>query len=138
MDEYFTYALDAEDQRSMKQYLQMCFYTAQIKALQVISPARLFHTLSQLDWYSGTLQSWANCHVNGKGLRVLDVGCATGYLTESIFHSGCDVSGVDISKNMIREALKRSDSMDFRVADACELPFNEETFDVVLSASVTT
>ena len=120
----------------MRQYLQMCFYAAQIKVLMALSPATLFCKLGQLDWYSGTLQLWINYHLNEEGLRVLDVGCATGYLAEYIFHNGCDVSGVDISKNMIREALKKNNFIDFRVADASKLPFKEETFDVVLSASV--
>lgn len=120
----------------MRQYLQKCFYTLQIKVLLVLSPTTLFNKISQQDWYIDTLQLWINRHLNGESLRVLDLGCASGYLTEYIFSKGCDVSGVDISKKMIMEALKKNTSIDFRIADACNLPFKEETFDVVSSASV--
>jgi arsenite methyltransferase len=80
----------------------------------------------------------------GKGSYVLDVGCGVGhtpcYLAK---RHGCRVVGVDINMRMIersRETAERegvSDMTEFRVADAQELPFEDETFDAVITESVT-
>lgn len=118
------------------QFLQKCFYSAQIKMLLALSPPTLFHKISQLEWYKGALQRWINDRLHGSPLRALDVGCATGYLTEYMNQKGHDVSGVDLSKNMIKKALKRASSLDFLVADARNLPFENERFDLISAASV--
>lgn len=84
------------------------------------------------------------CHIdNDKCL--LDVGCGVGatpcYLAKRY---GCRVVGVDISDRMIERANERAiregveDRVEFRVADAQNLPFEEATFDVVISESVIT
>ena len=84
------------------------------------------------------------CHIN-KDTYVLDAGCGVGatacYLAKRY---GCRVVGVDISEGMIarsRERAKREsveDSVEFRVADVRNLPFNDALFDVVLCESVAT
>jgi arsenite methyltransferase len=76
---------------------------------------------------------------------VLEVGCGTGatarYLAKKL---GCRVLGVDIRPSMIERARERAararveDRVEFRVADATDLPFEDATFDVVLAESVTT
>ena len=76
---------------------------------------------------------------------VLEVGCGTGatarYLAKKL---GCRVLGVDIRASMVERARERAaragveDRVEFRVADATDLPFEDETFDVVLVESVTT
>jgi ubiquinone/menaquinone biosynthesis C-methylase UbiE len=80
-----------------------------------------------------------------KGTYVLEVGCGTGatarYLAKKV---GCRVLGVDIRASMVERATERAararvaDRVDFRVADATDLPFEDATFDVVLVESVTT
>lgn len=75
---------------------------------------------------------------------VLDVGCGSGatpaYLARAY---GCRVLGVDILPRMIdraRELAIRkgvSDLTEFRVADAQDLPFPDNQFDVVIAESVT-
>jgi SAM-dependent methyltransferase len=77
--------------------------------------------------------------------HVLEVGCGTGatarYLAKKL---GCRVMGVDIRASMVERATERAtrahvgDRVDFRVADATDLPFEDATFDVVLVESVTT
>lgn len=114
----------------------MNIFKLQIRVLQALSPATLFQKIGLLDWYSDTLQKWINWHTTDTGLRVLDLGCATGYLSEHLYRNGCDVSGVDVSDDMIRKAKKGNASIDFRVGDARDIPFADETFDVVSSASL--
>ena len=84
------------------------------------------------------------CHID-KDKYVLDVGCGVGatpyYLAKRY---GCKVIGVDISDRMIERAKERAiregveDRVEFRVADAQNLPFEDDLFDVLLSESVTT
>lgn len=83
------------------------------------------------------------CHVE-PGARILDVGCGAGATPVYIVQNyDCYVVGVDISHKMIlrSEQMARrkgvADSLEFRVADVQDLPFEDETFDAVISESVT-
>ena len=75
------------------------------------------------------------------GARVLDFGCGSGYGTARIA-SGCDaVIGVDISQDAIAFAGSRyhSENLSYRVVEPVEkapLPFNDNSFDCVLSFQV--
>lgn len=69
------------------------------------------------------------------GERILDLGCGTGDITQTIAESGAKVVGVDASTEMIATARSRFPAPDFRVADAAELPFESE-FDAVFSHAV--
>ncbi|HEY0798318.1 MAG TPA: class I SAM-dependent methyltransferase, partial [Candidatus Baltobacteraceae bacterium] len=40
----------------------------------------------------------------GEGRRVLDVGCATGYLAKALASRGCDVVGIDINADALTES----------------------------------
>jgi len=83
------------------------------------------------------------CHID-QGKYVLDVGCGVGitpcYLAK---RHGCRVVGVDISKRMINRSKERAkregveDSVKFMVADAQDLPFDDDLFDAVYTESVT-
>jgi ubiquinone/menaquinone biosynthesis C-methylase UbiE len=78
-------------------------------------------------------------------LAVLDVGCGVGatacYLAKEF---GCRVTGVDLRESMVEAARERarregvSEQVTVRPADAQDLPFADETFDVVLCESVAT
>lgn len=82
------------------------------------------------------------CHI-GPGRRVLDVGCGAGqtpvYLAKQ---HGCHAVGVDILPRMVERAEERArqagvaELTGFRVADAQELPFDNESFDAVITESV--
>lgn len=83
------------------------------------------------------------CHL-GKGQYILDVGCGAGvtacYLAKRY---GCRLVGVDISARMIERSRERAkkervaDRVEFRVADAQDLPFEDDLFDAVITESVT-
>ena len=80
------------------------------------------------------------CHrisapAQGSPLRVLDVGCGTGALSELVLNAvpGCRLTGVDISTEMLRQARARlQGAATFVPGDAEHLPFSEGTYDVVL------
>jgi SAM-dependent methyltransferase len=84
------------------------------------------------------------CHI-GEDTYVLDVGCGVGatacYLAETL---GCRVVGVDLRESMVARSSERAQRLgltkwvEFRVADAQDLPFDDERFDVVLCESVAT
>jgi len=67
------------------------------------------------------------------GLRILDLGCGSGDLTQKILDAGAEVVGVDASQSMVDHACGRG--IDARLCDARELPF-EHDFDAVFSNAV--
>jgi ubiquinone/menaquinone biosynthesis C-methylase UbiE len=85
----------------------------------------------------------ALCHI-GKDSYVLDVGSGVGITPCFIAKKyGCRVVGVDISAKMVERSLERAsrakvaDRVEFRVADAQDLPFETAVFDAVITESVT-
>lgn len=71
------------------------------------------------------------------GMKVLDVGCGTGNQSIPAARAGAHVTGVDIAPNLLEQArawaLREGLNVDFREADAEELPFHDAAFDVVMS-----
>lgn len=76
-----------------------------------------------------------------KGERVLDIGSGPGFLATALADqtgpSG-KVVGVDISQQMIDRAVQRNQRewLSYQRADAAELPFEDNSFDVVVSTQV--
>ncbi|MGD8735507.1 MAG: methyltransferase domain-containing protein [Anaerolineae bacterium] len=84
----------------------------------------------------------ALCHI-GPDSYVLDVGCGAGVTPAFIVHKfGCRVVGVDILEGMVQRSRERAAregiaaNTEFRVADAQDLPFDDEVFDAVITESV--
>ena len=68
------------------------------------------------------------------GMKILEVGCGTGTNLELFADAGCEVSGVDLSPSMMDLARKKlGDRADLRLGDASEMPFADDSFDLVLS-----
>ena len=72
-----------------------------------------------------------------QGDDVLDVGCGTGVLTRELTHhigeSG-SATGLDLSESMLGVARKHCPDATFKQGNVAELPFNDHSFDVVVSA----
>lgn len=87
--------------------------------------------------YSVRLYHRVLAEVGAEGSDILEVGCGRG--------GGCDVAmrtfsprsviGIDLSERAIDfcNATHRVDGLDFRVGDAEQIPFAEESFDVVIN-----
>jgi 2-polyprenyl-3-methyl-5-hydroxy-6-metoxy-1,4-benzoquinol methylase len=70
--------------------------------------------------------------------RVLDVGCATGYLAEALVERGCTVSGVESDEEAAEEArphLERLVIGDVETMDLAET-FGDDRFDVIVFGDV--
>lgn len=83
---------------------------------------------------------WASRVADAAGItagdRVLDVGCGTGILArEAVARVGSTgtVTGLDLNEGMLAVARRTRPDVDWRLGDAQELPFDDESFDVVLS-----
>ncbi len=69
------------------------------------------------------------------GESVVDVACGTGIIArlaaERVGPRG-SVAGLDVDPDMVEVARSTSGDIDWRVADAGDMPFDDDTFDVVL------
>ncbi len=72
------------------------------------------------------------------GARLLDVACGSGEISLIAAAAGAEVTGVDIADNLVEAARKRASArgldVRFEQGDAEQLPFEDRTFDVVISA----
>ncbi|MGB7291721.1 MAG: methyltransferase domain-containing protein [Thermodesulfobacteriota bacterium] len=81
------------------------------------------------------------CHI-GMGAKVLDVASGTGesacYFAENF---SCQILGVDASDYMVERAKRKAKgknlNVEFKKADAHNLPFDDNTFDAVISECTT-
>jgi 2-polyprenyl-3-methyl-5-hydroxy-6-metoxy-1,4-benzoquinol methylase len=74
-------------------------------------------------------------NVNMKGKHVLDAGCGTGRGTERLNHRGAQVTAVDIGPKLVTLTHARYPCQAL-VASVSQLPFADDTFDVVFSTEV--
>ena len=69
--------------------------------------------------------------------RVLDVACGTGVVALTAARSGAKVTGADLTPDLIARANENNKilglDIDFHEADVEDLPFKNESFDIVLS-----
>jgi len=68
----------------------------------------------------------------GVGTRVLDVATGPGWVAAHAAARGASVVGVDVAEAMIARARSAYPELEFRWADAHELPFADASFDAVL------
>jgi SAM-dependent methyltransferase len=72
----------------------------------------------------------------GSGDAVLDVACGTGVVARGALQEvgpGGSVVGLDLTEAMLRAAERVEPAVEWRLGDATDLPFDSESFDVVLS-----
>lgn len=71
------------------------------------------------------------------GSQLLDVGCGSGQLALIAAKDGLEVTGVDVASNLVERARARAQAEGLRArfeeADAEALPFEDASFDVVVS-----
>ncbi len=68
------------------------------------------------------------------GERVLDVGCAAGAVTHFLSTFGCEAVGIDAERLAIERARELFPNLEFVVADAADLPFEDASFDKAVAA----
>lgn len=75
-----------------------------------------------------------------EGLRVADIGCGGGVLSEALAELGASVTGIDPSPNNIEAARRHAErsglNIDYRCATAEDLARHGESFDAVVAMEV--
>lgn len=74
------------------------------------------------------------------GKRVLDVGCGDEELSVRLAQPGAEVTGVDADLRMLAAARSRAaqagQAIEFIEGDVRQLPFSDQTFDIVVAVTV--
>ena len=72
--------------------------------------------------------------------KILEIGCGTGRVSRIFALNKFNVTGVDVSRNMLDKAIEKSkkENWDFTgvLSDARELPFEDNEFDIVYCVHV--
>ncbi len=72
-----------------------------------------------------------------KQIRLLEVGCGTGHWSRYFSNKGFDVTGIDISAEMIKIARqKQIPNSSFEIADGRDLPFEAGSFDIAAAVTI--
>ncbi len=64
------------------------------------------------------------------GMRILDIAAGTGTSSLPLHEAGANVTAADFSAGMVAEGKRRHPELDIVEADATNLPFDDDTFDV--------
>lgn len=65
--------------------------------------------------------------------KILEIGCGIGSVVFELSKQGHDITGVDISREAIAYGLKKYDDIKLQVQAAEVLPYEDQSFDIVLS-----
>ena len=71
-----------------------------------------------------------------KGSIVLDAGCAAGRDCQMLATEEYDVTGIDLSKNLLAVAKRENPSLHFDLGDIRALPFTNASFDAIWANAV--
>lgn len=111
--------------------------TGKFRPLHKINPVRLAYIRDKVSQNYGRDPK---SHRPLEGLRILDIGCGGGLLSEPVARMGADVVGADASERNIGIALTHAAQtgveVDYRAITAEALAAAGETFDVVLNMEV--
>jgi ubiquinone/menaquinone biosynthesis C-methylase UbiE len=69
-------------------------------------------------------------------IPMLEVGCGTGHWSAFFLEEGFNVTGVDSSEPMLNVAREKDLKAEFLLADALQLPFDTNVFEVVASITM--
>ncbi len=115
---------------------------AENKELTYLGTQAEFGVAKHMDGFKATKELARLCRIR-KGAHILDVGCGMGLTACWLAKEyECKVIGIDFSEKMIEWSKKNAkiehveDKVEFMVADAQALPFEDESFDVVICESV--
>ena len=107
------------------------------KPLHLMNPCRLDYITSQIAAEFDRDLTQANPF---KGLRILDIGCGGGLLSEPMARLGADVVGADAAPRNIPVAQRHAEqsglTIDYRHTTAEDMAAAGERFDVVLNMEV--
>jgi len=106
-----------------------------MRPLHVVNALRLDYVVEQIATHFGRDKKNALT-----GLRILDVGCGGGLMSEPLARLGAQVVGVDASPGNIAAARLHAEAqgvmVDYRLGDPTDVLSPDEQFDVVLALEV--
>jgi len=72
------------------------------------------------------------------GMKVLEIGCGTGFFTQEIVKKPVQVTAIDISPDLIEIARQNIiyQNVEFTIENAYDMTFDDQTFDAVIGSSV--
>jgi 2-polyprenyl-3-methyl-5-hydroxy-6-metoxy-1,4-benzoquinol methylase len=70
------------------------------------------------------------------GVKVLDVGCSTGYLAEQLVARGCSVTGIELDQRAARRAERFCQQVIVGDLEQTDLPPETADFDIVLCGDI--
>lgn len=86
--------------------------------------------LQELEWVM--LDELAAAGMDVGGLRVLEVGCGSGYfLSRFLEYGAAHAAGIDLMEERIAKARARDPRLELVAGDASELPWPADSFDIV-------
>ncbi len=107
------------------------------KPLHMLNPCRLDYIASQI---AVEFDRDLSGREPFSGLRILDIGCGGGLLSEPMARLGAEVVGVDAAERNVHVATLHADeqglSVDYRHATAEDLVDEGESFDAILNMEV--
>lgn len=107
-------------------------------------PAALFRSrrhIFELGFYAKAAEALAGIvkeHLADRPGAVLDAGCGEGYYLRSLIESGifpkeCQWYGLDLSKEAVAMAAKKTTEAAWCIADLARMPFRNRSMDVILN-----
>lgn len=93
----------------------------------------------QIRYYNRIINRVSDDFDVSKYESVLDIGSGTGALCHVLSEQGLEVTGVDPSSGMIKQAMKRRKKKDIeflKINPRDKLPFDDKSFDIVISSYV--
>lgn len=119
----------------------------QNKALELAHAKKIIHN-PELYWHEVTLAGKKGSLRRAKwiidtlklkpGMRVLEVGCGTGFFSEIFVKSGVELHAIDLAQNLLCKAIDRcaGQGIHFKLCDVESMPYEDEFFDAVIGIRV--
>jgi 2-polyprenyl-6-hydroxyphenyl methylase/3-demethylubiquinone-9 3-methyltransferase len=128
-------AIPAEIQRFDKLSSTWWNKLGPMRPLHVVNALRLEYVIAQVAQHFGRMPTNALY-----GLRILDVGCGGGLLSEPLARLGAVVVGVDASQGNVSAARSHASlhgvPVDYRLGESADVVSSAEQFDVVMALEV--
>lgn len=109
------------------------------KLFNIIAPIYALFYDFQVKYYNKTLLKVKDEIDIRQYKTVLDIGCGTGALCYVLYKNGLKVTGVDVAEKMVvksREKLQGKNIKILKINPEEDLPFEDNSFDLVISSYV--
>jgi ubiquinone/menaquinone biosynthesis C-methylase UbiE len=103
---------------------------------RLVAEAGDFNPFTERGWGILARRFAEEVPAQGAGLSLLDVGCGTGRSQAVYREHSARYTGIDLSLASLALARRRDPASRWLQADACRLPFGDESFDAVAFSSV--